>query len=79
MEHKLWKKPTNFSAGTYPLTKKIPFFTNLHILEGNQEGCSNITLQNDKKIIIYLMNQNHFFHKSIYQPCLLEKTRKKSK
>ena len=47
MEHKLWKKLTNFTAGTYPLTKKIPFFTNLHILEGNQEGCSNITLQND--------------------------------
>ena len=25
MEHKLWKKLTNFTAGTYPLTKKIPF------------------------------------------------------
>ena len=27
MEHKLWKKPTNFTAGTYPLTKKLPFST----------------------------------------------------
>ena len=26
MEHKLWKKPTNFTAGTYPLTKKNTFF-----------------------------------------------------
>ena len=37
MEHKLWKKPTNFTAGTYPLTKKkylfLPIYTFLKVIK----------------------------------------------